>query len=102
MNYSAIDPLTCREIFIRSALVEGDWHTKHKFFFENQKLIKEVEELEHKTRRRDILVSEQALFDFYDQRIPAEVVSQRHFDRWWQQAQKKDAELLNLKIIPVE
>lgn len=97
VNYSAIDPLTCREIFIRSALVEGDWHTKHKFFFENQKLIKEVEELEHKTRRRDILVSEQALFDFYDQRIPAEVVSQRHFDRWWQQAQKKDAELLNFE-----
>ncbi|MDA3977797.1 ATP-dependent RNA helicase HrpA [Gallibacterium sp. AGMB14963] len=97
VHYGPIDPLTCREIFIRSALVEGDWHTKHKFFSENQKLIREVEELEHKTRRRDILVSEQTLFEFYDQRIPAQVISQRHFDKWWQQAQKTEPELLNFE-----
>lgn len=97
VNYGAIDPMVSREIFIRAALVEGDWQTRHKFFFDNQKLIQEVEELEHKTRRRDILVSEQTLFDFYDQRIPAEIVSQRHFDKWWQQTQKTQPELLNFE-----
>ena len=97
VHYGAIDPVVSREIFIQSALVAGDWQTKHKFFFANQKLINEVEELEHKTRRRDILVSEQTLFEFYDQRLPADIVSQRHFDKWWQQAQKKTPELLNFE-----
>ena len=54
VNYGAIDPTVSREIFIQSALVEGDWNTKHKFFKENQRLVREVEELEHKSRRRDI------------------------------------------------
>lgn len=96
-NFGAIDPQTSRDIFIRSALVEGDWHTKHKFFFENQRLIKEVEELEHKSRRRDILVDDQTLFEFYDARIGADVVSQKHFDSWWKKASQQDADLLNFE-----
>ncbi|HHF6902648.1 TPA: ATP-dependent RNA helicase HrpA [Haemophilus influenzae] len=97
VNYGAIDPTVSREIFIQSALVEGDWNTKHKFFKENQRLVQEVEELEHKSRRRDILVDDRTLFEFYDQRIGTEVVSQKHFDTWWKKAQQKDPELLNFE-----
>ena len=97
VNYGSIDPTVSREIFIQSALVEGDWHTKHKFFKENQRLVREVEELEHKSRRRDILVDDRTLFEFYDQRIGTEVVSQKHFDTWWKKAQQKDPELLNFE-----
>ncbi|SEP79877.1 ATP-dependent helicase HrpA [Basfia succiniciproducens] len=97
VNYGAIDPQTSREIFIQSALVEGDWHTRHKFFFENQKLIREVEDLEHKSRRRDILVDDRTLFEFYDSRIGADVVSQKHFDSWWKKAAQQDPELLNFE-----
>lgn len=97
VNYGAIDPTVSREIFIQSALVEGGWNTKHKFFKENQRLVQEVEELEHKSRRRDILVDDRTLFEFYDQRIGTEVVSQKHFDTWWKKAQQKDPELLNFE-----
>lgn len=97
VNYSKIDPKTCREIFIQVALVEGNWHTKHKFFRQNQKLIEQIEQLEHKSRRRDILVDEQTLFAFYDQRIGQEVVSQAHFDRWWQKAEREQPDLLNFE-----
>lgn len=97
VNYGSIDPTVSREIFIQSALVEGDWNTKHKFFKQNQQLIREVEELEHKSRRRDILVDERTLFEFYDQRIGTEVVSQKHFDTWWKKAEKQDPELLNFE-----
>ena len=97
VNYGAIDPRVSHEIFIQSALVEGDWNTKHKFFKQNQQLIREVEELEHKSRRRDILVDERTLFEFYDQRIGTDVVSQKHFDTWWKKAEKQDPELLNFE-----
>lgn len=97
VNYGAIDPTVSREIFIQSALVEGGWNTKHKFFKENQRLVREVEELEHKSRRRDILVDDRTFFEFYDQRIGTEVVSQKHFDTWWKKEQQKDPELLNFE-----
>ncbi|XWY20529.1 ATP-dependent RNA helicase HrpA [Bisgaard Taxon 45] len=97
VNYGSIDPQISREIFIQSALVEGDWFTKHSFFHQNRKLIKEIEDLEHKSRRRDILVDERTLFEFYDQRIGTEVVSQRHFDSWWKKASQQDPELLNFE-----
>ncbi|UJF20128.1 ATP-dependent RNA helicase HrpA [Vibrio sp. SS-MA-C1-2] len=97
INYSAIDPTVCREIFIRSALVEGDWETKHKFFRQNRKLLAEVEELEHKSRRRDILVDDEALFEFYDQRLDLEIVSGRHFDSWWKKARAENPELLDFE-----
>ncbi|BFU59463.1 MULTISPECIES: ATP-dependent RNA helicase HrpA [Rodentibacter] len=97
VNYGAIDPAVSREIFIQSALVEGDWNTRHPFFKQNQRLIREVEELEHKSRRRDILVDERTLFEFYDQRIGTEVVSQKHFDTWWKKASKQNPDLLNFE-----
>ncbi|MFA0413793.1 ATP-dependent RNA helicase HrpA [Vibrio renipiscarius] len=97
VNYERIDATISREIFIRSALVEGDWETKHAFFKQNRKLLQEVEELEHKSRRRDILVDDDELFDFYDQRVGTEVVSGRHFDTWWKKASKQNPELLNFE-----
>lgn len=97
VNYGNIDPLLCRELFIRHALVEGDWSTRHAFFKENLKLLSEVEDLEHKSRRRDILVDDETLFAFYDQRIPNDVISSRHFDNWWKTASKQQADLLNFE-----
>ncbi|WP_079145503.1 ATP-dependent RNA helicase HrpA [Streptomyces lydicus] len=97
VNYGRIDPETSRDLFIRNALVEGDWRTHHQFFHDNRKLLGEVEELEHRARRRDILVDDETLFDFYDQRIPAEVVSGAHFDSWWKKKRHEDAELLNFE-----
>lgn len=97
VNYGAIDVPLSREIFIRSALVEGDWQTKHAFFKQNRALLLEVEELEHKSRRRDILVDDEELFQFYDQRVGAEVVSGRHFDAWWKKASHDNPDLLNFE-----
>jgi ATP-dependent helicase HrpA len=97
VNYGNIDPVLSRELFIRSALVEGEWETKHAFFRENRKLLQEVEELEHKSRRRDILVDDEELFQFYDQRIGTDVVSGRHFDAWWKTARNSTPDLLNFE-----
>ncbi|MGG5173734.1 ATP-dependent RNA helicase HrpA [Pseudarthrobacter sp. J1763] len=95
INYARIDPELCRELFIRHALVEGEWRTHHKFFHRNRALLQEVEELETRMRRRDILVDDEALFEFYDARIGKEVVSERHFDKWWKEARAQDAALLD-------
>ncbi|MGL9759894.1 MAG: ATP-dependent RNA helicase HrpA [Symbiopectobacterium sp.] len=97
INYSQIDPVLARRLFIRHALVEGDWQTRHTFFRTNLKLLAEVEDLEHKSRRRDILVDDDTLFAFYDQRIPNEVISARHFDNWWKVASRANADLLNFE-----
>ena len=94
VSYARIDPVLARELFIRRALVEEEWHTRHRFFHDNRRLIEQVEELEHRARRRDILVGDDALFDFYDERIPPEVVSGAHFDRWWKRARQRDPRLL--------
>jgi ATP-dependent helicase HrpA len=94
VNFGRIDPELSRELFIRHALVEGDWQTPHTFFHHNRALLEEVEELEHRVRRRDILVDDETLFDFYQQRIPAEVVSGRHFDSWWKLTRRDQPDLL--------
>ncbi len=96
VDYAGVDPELARELFIRHALVEGDWETRHAFFAANRALLSDVEELEHRVRRRDIVVDDQALYDFYDARIPADVVSGRHFDAWWKQARRATPELLTL------
>jgi ATP-dependent helicase HrpA len=93
--YGAIDPGLSRELLIRCALVEGDWTTRHAFVAENARVLEELEELEHRARRRDILAGDEAIFDFYDARIPAEVVSVAHFDRWWRGARRGDPGLLS-------
>ncbi|MET7485134.1 ATP-dependent RNA helicase HrpA [Streptomyces sp. NPDC005538] len=97
VNYGRIDPEASRELFIRSALVEGDWRTHHKFFADNRRLLTEVEELEHRARRRDILVDDETLFDFYDQRVPEHVVSGAHFDSWWKHKRHEEPELLDFE-----
>ncbi|HEX3872932.1 MAG TPA: ATP-dependent RNA helicase HrpA [Solirubrobacteraceae bacterium] len=81
--YHRIEPVLSRDQFIRRALIDGDWDGRHEFLTHNAELVAAVEELEHRVRRRDILVSDEALFDFYDARVPADVVSAAHFDRWW-------------------
>lgn len=97
VNYGRIDAEVSRDLFIRNALVEGDWRTHHKFFAANRKLLTEVEELEHRARRRDILVDDETLFDFYDQRVPEDVVSGAHFDSWWKKKQREEPELLDFE-----
>ncbi|MEU0198923.1 MULTISPECIES: ATP-dependent RNA helicase HrpA [unclassified Streptomyces] len=97
VNYGRIDPEISRELFIRNALVEGDWRTHHKFFADNRKLLTEVEELEHRARRRDILVDDETLFDFYDRRIPEHVVSGAHFDSWWKRKRHEQPEFLDFE-----
>ncbi|SFO89276.1 ATP-dependent helicase HrpA [Amycolatopsis arida] len=97
VNYGRIDPATSRELFIRHALVEGEWDTRHRFFSENRALLAEVEELEHRARRRDILVDDETLFEFYDQRVGEEVVSARHFDSWWKRVRREQPDLLSFE-----
>ncbi|WP_405557154.1 ATP-dependent RNA helicase HrpA [Streptomyces canus] len=97
VNYGRIDPESSRELFIRNALVEGDWRTHHKFFADNRKLLSEVEELEHRARRRDIVVDDDTLFDFYDQRVPEHVVSGAHFDSWWKRKRHEQPEFLDFE-----
>ncbi|MFY1677704.1 MULTISPECIES: ATP-dependent RNA helicase HrpA [unclassified Streptomyces] len=97
VNYGRIDPEASRELFVRHALVEGDWRTHHRFFAANRRLLTEVEELEHRARRRDILVDDETLFDFYDQRVPDHVVSGAHFDAWWKSEQRERPDFLDFE-----
>ena len=97
VSYGRVDPAAARELFIRHALVEGDWQTAHRFFAENRRLLAEAEELEHRVRRRGLVIGEDELFAFYDARIPADVVSAQHFDTWWKQARRADPGLLTFK-----
>ncbi|GAA1848825.1 ATP-dependent RNA helicase HrpA [Asanoa iriomotensis] len=94
VQYGRIDPALSRELFIRHALVEGDWTTNHRFFSDNAALLESVAALEDRVRRRDILVDDETLFSFYDARIPADVVSGRHFDTWWKAERRRDPALL--------
>ncbi len=98
VQYGRIDQALSRELFIRHALVYGEWpalvHGHQKFYRENLRLLEEAEELEHRARRRDIVVDEHTLFDFYDARIGPEVVSGAHFDSWWKDVRRRDPELL--------
>lgn len=89
-----IDPETARDLFIRQGLVEEDWDTRHEFFHANRRLVKELGQLEARARRRDILVDDETLVQFYDERIPAEVISGTHFDTWWKTARASDPGLL--------
>ncbi|MFJ8001174.1 ATP-dependent RNA helicase HrpA [Streptomyces sp. NPDC096310] len=97
VNFGRIDTEASRELFIRHALVEGDWRTHHQFFHDNRKLLGEVEELEHRARRRDILVDDETLYDFYDRRVPEDVVSGAHFDSWWKAKRREEPELLDFE-----
>ncbi|MDO4686178.1 MAG: ATP-dependent RNA helicase HrpA, partial [Corynebacterium sp.] len=93
--YHHVDAAAAREMFIRHALVEGDWNTHHAFFHENRHKLEQAEELENKARRRDIVVDEETLFAFYDSRLPAKITTGRNFDRWWKQEQRRQPTLLD-------
>ncbi len=94
VQYGRVDAVLSREIFIRHALVYGEWSSRQRFLAENRRLLEEAEELEHRTRRRDLVVDEHTLFDFYDDRIPDGIVSGAHFDQWWKQERRSRPELL--------
>jgi len=94
INYGRIDPEVSRELFIRHALVDGEWRTSHQFFHHNRQLLDDVEKLEDRVRRRDIKVDDETLFEFYDKRVGAEVVSVRHFDTWWKKTRREQPDLL--------
>jgi ATP-dependent helicase HrpA len=94
VNYGKQDPELARELFIRHALVQGEWNARHTFLETNRRLLEEAEELEHRARRRDLVVDEETLFDFYDRVVPAEVISGAHFDGWWKQQRRTDPDLL--------
>jgi len=90
VNFARIDPALSRELFIRHALVDGDWEAPHAFLADNRQLLAEVEQLEQRARRRDLVVDDEALFAFYGARLPADVTSARHFDRWWRRTDQPD------------
>jgi ATP-dependent helicase HrpA len=96
INFARIDPVQAREIFIREALVAGEWETKLPFLAHNAKLIREVEALEHKSRRQDVLVDDGLIAAFYEQQVPAEATSGAAFERWYRHASKADPDLLKL------
>ncbi len=96
VNFGRVDMVAAREIFIRQALVDGQWETKLPFLEANQKLIKQVEDLEHKARRQDVLVDEELIFAFYDQQLPADVCSGYSFENWYREEIKKNPKLLLL------
>jgi ATP-dependent helicase HrpA len=96
VSYGRIDPVRAREIFIEGALVGAEFESSHPFWINNRKLIREVEELEHRARRPDVLVDERAIYAFYDARIPPEVRDVRSFDAWHERASAKDPKLLQL------
>ncbi|MDO6619500.1 ATP-dependent RNA helicase HrpA [Shewanella sp. 10N.286.52.C2] len=95
VQYGPIEPVEAREIFIRSALAEGQLQTKEPFFVKNQQLLNDIESLEHKSRRRDILVDEQVLVDFYEPIIPQGIYNAPLFFKWWKEARKASPELLD-------
>lgn len=94
--YSKVDPEYNRELFIQRALVDGDWSTRHHFDKRNRERFAELEELENRTRRKDLRASDEELFSFFDARLPADIVSQRHFDSWWKNQRHETPELLDL------
>jgi len=96
VGYGGVEPAVARELFIRHALVEGEWQTRHHFFRDNARLRTELEELEQRARRRDLLVGDDDVYAFYDARVPAEVVSARHFDAWWKKQRHTTPGLLTL------
>ncbi len=98
VNFTKHDPALCRELFIREALVNGEFQTNDEFFKHNLSLVSEVEDLEEKSRRRDILVSEETLFAFYDEKIPDDIADARTFEKWWQRKHREEPNFLDYDI----
>ncbi len=96
VDYGRIDPALCRELFIRGALVEGDWSTRHRFWHANRAALTEAEAIEERSRRRGLVIDDEGLFAFYDARIPPDITSVRHFDSWWKKVSRQTPDLLTL------
>jgi len=96
VNFGNVDPVAAREIFIREALVGEEWDTRLPFLSANRKLIAQVEELEHKSRRQDVLVDDELIHAFYDQQLPAEVHSGHSLERWYREESQRQPKLLFL------
>jgi len=96
VNFGNVDPKAAREIFITEALIEGDWDSKLPFIAHNQRLLAQVEELEHKSRRQDVLVDDSLIHAFYDAQLPATVFSGATLERWYREEVKRQPELLKL------
>ncbi|WP_182286865.1 ATP-dependent RNA helicase HrpA [Comamonas testosteroni] len=96
VSYGRVDPHEARNLFIRQALVEGEWETQWHFLPANLKLMRKVEELEHKSRRQDVLVDDELIFAFYDQHLPRDVYSGATFDKWFRAESRNQPELLRL------
>lgn len=96
VNFAKVDMPAAREIFIREALVGEEWETKLPFLAHNRKLVRQVEELEHKSRRQDVLVDEELIHAFYDAQVPADVASGAGFERWYREESRKQPRLLFL------
>jgi ATP-dependent helicase HrpA len=96
VNYGLVDMPAAREIFIREALVNGEWDSKLPFLAHNRRMIAQVEELEHKSRRQDVLVDDELIFAYYDQQLPRDIVSGHSFERWYREEQRKQPKLLHL------
>lgn len=93
--YHRVDPTAARDMFIRNALIAGDWNTHHAFFKANAQALDDAAAYEEKARRRGLIVDEDTLFDFYDQRIPEKVTTGRHFDSWWKKERRRTPDLLD-------
>ncbi|UIF85017.1 ATP-dependent RNA helicase HrpA [Cupriavidus sp. UYPR2.512] len=96
VHYGPMNPQEAREIFIRRALVEGEFDTRLPFYAHNQRLVREIENLEHKSRRQDVLVDDELIYAFYDRAIPADICQQATFEQWYQADSAKDRKLLYL------
>ncbi|HYK13298.1 MAG TPA: ATP-dependent RNA helicase HrpA, partial [Burkholderiales bacterium] len=94
VHFGPLNPAEAREIFINQALTAGNYETRVPFFAHNQRLVKEVQELEHKARRRDVLVDEATIFHFYDDIVPADIYNGAGFDKWRQHAERANPKLL--------
>jgi len=98
VTYAKVDAAVARELFVRHALVEGEWETDHGFLAANRARMDEVRALEDRLRRRDLLLEDDDLFDRYDERIPASITSTRNFDRWWKDERRRDPRRLDLAV----
>ena len=96
VSYGRVDPQTARELFIRQAMVGGEWETRWNFLQANLKLVRKVEELEHKSRRQDVLVDDELIYAFYDQQLPKDVFSGASFDKWYRIQSRDNPDLLRL------
>ncbi|HEY5155118.1 MAG TPA: ATP-dependent RNA helicase HrpA, partial [Acidimicrobiales bacterium] len=94
VSYARVDPELARELFVRHGLVQGEWASPHAFIEQNRRLLSELEELEHRFRRHDLVVGADTLEQLYDERIPSDVASGRDFDGWWRKARREQPDLL--------